>query len=447
MKTAIRFIAEHYNVETGEVLNLEILKETLIKKPASIKDLGYIHEEQISFLKSIQEVKLSYETRLLNQEDECPNCGNKTKSNGIRKSKFHSVFTDHEVNIQRRHCRCGWNSSDTIEQIYGSSSHPDLVEKQVIQGSENSYRQASRQMNAESKISRPINNDDRIRRNVARVANIIAAEKLSNHDEVSQKDAAKSLIAVIDGGHLKSNTNDAHSFEAMITTIYSPTNTRRVDKSHNEITQKTSVASALSDKQKTIKQLSVNACYKEGAHAQITELTCLTDGASNCWSIAKRLKSCCKKLINVLDWFHIAKRFTIISKLVDVELKEDLAKVKWFLWHGNSKEALKRLKQLQNTVEDAKILSTLQELQKYLKRNQQYIVNYQKRQVANLPFTSTYGEISVNNLINDRQKNNKKMQWSREGAHYVLQIRASRFSNSWQQDWVKAQQHIYKNVA
>ena len=39
------------------------------------------------------------------------------------------------------------------------------------------------------------------------------------------------------------------------------------------------------------------------------------------------------------------------------------------------------------------------------------------------------------------------MQWSREGAHSILQIRTSRFSKTWEQDWEKAQAQIYKNAA
>ena len=115
----------------------------------------------------------------------------------------------------------------------------------------------------------------------------------------------------------------------------------KVDKQHNEIIKKTSVGSGLSDNQETIKQLSLNACRAEGAHPLVTELTCITDGAKNCWSIANALKPCCKKLINVLDWFHITKRFTIVLNGVDNDMKIRLEKVKWFLWHGNV-QAIKR---------------------------------------------------------------------------------------------------------
>jgi hypothetical protein len=83
----------------------------------------------------------------------------------------------------------------------------------------------------------------------------------------------------------------------------------------------------------------------------------------------------------------------------------------------------------------------------YIERNQKYITNYQKRKAANLPFSSTYAESSVNTLINTRQKNNKKMQWSREGAHYILQIKASTFSRTWDKDWEQAQQEIYQKAS
>ena len=39
------------------------------------------------------------------------------------------------------------------------------------------------------------------------------------------------------------------------------------------------------------------------------------------------------------------------------------------------------------------------------------------------------------------------MQWSREGAHSVLQIRASLFSKAWTTDWQQAQEKMYQQAA
>ena len=48
-------------------------------------------------------------------------------------------------------------------------------------------------------------------------------------------------------------------------------------------------------------------------------------------------------------------------------------------------------------------------------------------QTSNEVYTSNLAESTVNTLINDRQKGKQKMLWGRDGAHNVLQIRASVF--------------------
>ena len=203
----------------------------------------------------------------------------------------------------------------------------------------------------------------------------------------------------------------------------------------------------MSDEQKAIKQLIVNACRKEGMNSKVTTLTCLTDGAKNCWSITNYLKSYAKKIINVLDWFHITKKITIISKTIQQDLKPRLDKVKWHLWHGNSKKALSRLNEIISDVSDETTGKRLADLYEYIKRNQKYLVNYQKRKEEGLPFSSALAESSVNSVINIRQKRSQKMQWSRDGSHNILQIRTSIFSESWKEDWKLAQKSIYKKAA
>ena len=114
MPTGIRLVAEYFDASTGKTITSTLIREDHIKKPDNIKDLGYLHEEQIKIIQSIQDIKLSYETQLLNQETLCLACGKKTKANGMRKSKFHAALTDHDIKIQRRHCQCGWNAEDTV---------------------------------------------------------------------------------------------------------------------------------------------------------------------------------------------------------------------------------------------------------------------------------------------------------------------------------------------
>ncbi len=58
-----------------------------------------------------------------------------------------------------------------------------------------------------------------------------------------------------------------------------------------------------------------------------------------------------------------------------------------------------------------------------------------------------HAESTLNTLINQRQKGKQKMQWTRDGAHNILQIRASIHSNSWKNDWIKVENILYKLAA
>ena len=62
---------------------------------------------------------------------------------------------------------------------------------------------------------------------------------------------------------------------------------------------------------------------------------------------------------------------------------------------------------------------------------------------AGLCYTSQLAESTVNTIINDRQKGKQKMQWTREGAHNVLQIRAAHHSDTWPQDWQRIEKMLY----
>ena len=122
-------------------------------------------------------------------------------------------------------------------------------------------------------------------------------------------------------------------------------------------------------------------------------------------------------------------------------------KVKWHLWHGNSEMALVRLGELITLIEDNSTKTKLNKLNTYISNNKKGIVNYSERQKARLVYTSNIAESTVNTLINNRQKGKQKMLWGRDGAHNVLQIRASVFSNSWENDWAKVESKIYRKAA
>jgi len=183
-----------------------------------------------------------------------------------------------------------------------------------------------------------------------------------------------------------------------------------------------------------MKTYTLNAARKQGMTEQTT-VTALADGALNCWSVIISLVPHCQQIICILDWFHIAMRFQNVHSAVDETYTDTLSGVKWTLWHGNPKEALNKLELLITNVTQSQNRSKLQKLYDYLKHNEAYLVNYEEREQQHKPYTSQVAETHIDSIINERYKKSKKMQWTREGAHNVLQIRGKITSNEWDKDW------------
>lgn len=179
MSTGVRLIAECYDIETGKTIEGAVLREEALSKATTLKELGYLHVDQIDLLKKAQDFKVKHQI-ILNRLAQCPLCGEKTTKGSYFKSKFHAALTDHEVTIQRTRCKCGWVSRTSVEGIYGSAIHPDLLEKQVLQGAKESYEKSEQSLNAESAQKRSINSHSQVYKSVKRVGEQLESIKSSD---------------------------------------------------------------------------------------------------------------------------------------------------------------------------------------------------------------------------------------------------------------------------
>jgi hypothetical protein len=274
--------------------------------------------------------------------------------------------------------------------------HPDLLKKQSLQGAKESYEKSSQSLNAESACTRAINSHSQIFKSVKCIGESLESIKISV-DYCKNVTAAETLIANIDGGHIKEK-GDKRSFEAMVATVHHPESLRRVDKNHNRIASKMIVSSAKDDQQKTMIALFKQACKSQGM-TQKTLVTCLADGADNCWSIAHSIDNDCKKITFILDWFHLAMKFKNIA--IPNENSVLYSKIKWHLWHGKHTTALIRLDQLKFLIKDSITLIKLNKLEAYIRNNKEGIINYGSRKRSGIVYTSNLAEATVNTIIND----------------------------------------------
>lgn len=439
MDYEFRVVVEKVSVSKQEVVKRETIKIYDIKKPESILDLGLRHEEQISLLSKVQSVLLAEQSVLIDTGvKECPKCGSKLSKYGFMESRFHAVFSDHKLRMQKHLCKnpdCNWQSTPTTSTVFGTDTHPDLAKLQCSQGALHSYREAQNNLEKLNCQRRSVNNHVQIQHITNQVGERIAQKNQTLPSPEELPDAARKLIVQVDGGHIPTKDTEKRSFEALAAIVYRPSSIEVVDEHHRQISNKSCAISALDDQQATIKTYLHHAALKQGLSPK-THVTALADGANNCWSAISILEPDCQTLELILDWFHIGMKFETLKNALGESLAYSVESAKWSLWQGKADETLQKLSLLRDNITDTKKRSKLKGLQDYLKNNHQYLVNYSEREQANKVFTSQVAESHIDSMINTRHKRKQKMQWTRQGAHNVLQIRAMMASNEWEENWL-----------
>ncbi|EML7934030.1 ISKra4 family transposase, partial [Providencia rettgeri] len=126
------------------------------------------------------------------------------------------------------------------------------------------------------------------------------------------------------------------------------------------------------------------------------------------------------------------------SSCMGIKLRNLLEKTKWYLWHGNIDEALEQLDNCLYLCDEEdnlvyknskKVVRYLEEMITYLGNNQAMIPNYGERYLYGEPISTAFVESTVNEVIAKRMAKKQQMQWSQEGAHYLLQTRVAVLNN------------------
>ena len=167
-------------------------------------------------------------------------------------------------------------------------------------------------------------------------------------------------------------------------------------------------------------------------------VTFLTDGGEEVRSLTERVTPTSE---HVLDWFHIAMRLTVLeqyargaahcSEAEGESLLKRLSSVKWLLWHGNQHRAPQEIKDLRNHVESLgldyqrlkRLRRSAHEFAVYARSNGGSLINYGERYRAGERISSAMAESTVNAVVSKRFAKRQQMQWSKRGAHLLLQTR------------------------
>jgi hypothetical protein len=167
-------------------------------------------------------------------------------------------------------------------------------------------------------------------------------------------------------------------------------------------------------------------------------VTVLTDGGDSVRALVGDLPAGSE---HHLDWFHVAMRMTVLGQyakglahhnpLEAAALQDRLERIQWRLWHGDADEALTRARELTGDVAAlASPYSGLMRLVKataglatYIENNVAAIADYRERWDHGEIISTAFAESTVDLVVSRRFAKKQQMQWSKKGAHLLLQTR------------------------
>jgi hypothetical protein len=187
---------------------------------------------------------------------------------------------------------------------------------------------------------------------------------------------------------------------------------------------------------------------------ETTKVTAFTDG---CPGLRAVLASAEVRKPPILDWFHIAMRLQH-TKLAAANLSTDDAdrvmakativaeveRLHWRIWNGKAKNAQRSINRIRKVmhvfrgensksakgVASRKLWRALHAVDKYLRGQAAWLVNYAKRYRAGERVGTSITEGTANFLVNRRMNKSQQMRWSRRGADLLLQVRCAVYNGT-----------------
>jgi hypothetical protein len=138
----------------------------------------------------------------------------------------------------------------------------------------------------------------------------------------------------------------------------------------------------------------------------------------------------------ILDWFHLRKRVGELASMICAGRKAKAALLRPLLrhlWRGEVDAAIEVVEQYRA---QARSLERLEELLKYLRERQPYIVNYRLRRREREYIGSGHIE-KANDLIVARRQKNRGMQWSQATSEGLAALRTLLLNGGWERYWVE----------
>jgi len=432
-----------YNDEGHEETVTDII--ALNKNHQRIEHLGLTLAESKQLLSTLQRHLLQQQvTTFLDSRSTCPDCGTllKLKAHGSR--SFRTMFGTFQFDSPRReHCHCKRRKTSSfrpLSALLTESVAPELLYMEAKWSSLVSYGMSLDALTDFLPLDVALDVKT-VRYDTLKVAKRLEAELGEEQSGFIEGDASAwdllplpdgSFKVGIDGGYVRNWMDKKHNFEVI------------VGKSVRSFGEAADAKAPLHKRLGFVQTLDTKPTRRlyevlQSQGLQMNqEITFLSDGDD---TLRKLQLEMSPMATHLLDWFHLTMRLTVLDQygkglvrcgaVVGEAIRNQIERLKWSLWHGQVDKALGKIDDLESAIEPfnetyarfPRLIKALSALRTYIVNNRYVIPNYGERYHNGEAIATGFVESTVNEVVSKRFCKKQQMQWSKEGAHLLLQTR------------------------
>ena len=422
--------------EHGETVTEDIFCLDKSSEGDGLAGLSLVESKRL--LKKLQQVIIAQQTNQYTEANRCcPHCEKKRRIKGSHDIQYRTLFGIVPVpNTRLYRCKCEEANSKTFGVLNDWLSDHNSPELQYIETKWASLMSYGMTVDLLKDVL-PVNDSldaETVRHHLHKTA-ARQDEQLKDQPRfisgcqnqwAKLPRSGKPLTVGIDGGYIRDCKNRKTNFEVIVAKSFSET----------ESPKRLGFVQSLDDEpERRLMKMLRNQGLKENQ-----QISFLSDGADNVRDLQQLMHP---EAEHILDWFHIAMRITVLNQYAKgvchsdpeqgAELVKKLESTKWYLWHGNSDQALEELDDCYGLSDDPdlqysksrKLVQHLDDMMTYVRNNAYLIPNYGEKYRYGETITTSFVESTVNEVVAKRMVKKQQMQWSQLGAHSLLQTRTA----------------------
>jgi len=418
---------------------------TLNKNNQRIEHLGLTLAESKQLLSTLQRQLLQQQINtFLDTRSTCPDCGTPLKLKARGSRSFRTLFGTLKFSSPRlEHCDCTRHTTSSfrpLSALLTESVAPELLYMEAKWSSLVSYGMSLDALQDFLPLDLSLDVKT-VRYDTLKVAKRLEAELGEEQVSFIEGDPSKwdhlplpdgSFKVGIDGGYVRHWLDKKHNFEVIVGKSMRSFTEDEDDKAPSH--KRLGFVQTLDTKPK---RRLYEVLQSQGLQMN-QEITFLSDGNDTLRALQLEMSP---KATHLLDWFHLTMKLTVLGQfgkglvhceaVLGEEICNKMERLKWSLWHGQVDKALGKIDELETSIEPfnetyarfPRLVKALSELRTYIVNNRHLIPNYGERYHNGQAIATGFVESTVNEVVSKRFCKKQQMQWSKEGAHLLLQTR------------------------